>query len=382
MKKVIAIFLTLVMILSFAACKKAEPAAAATEAPVAEAPVAEAPAETEAPAAEVYEIALVTDIGTIDDGSFNQGAWEGVKAYADANSLTYKYYQPKEDSVAARLSCIDLAVKGGAKIIVCPGYLFESTLYEAQSMYPDVSFVLLDGEPHTADYATYKTEANVACVLYAEQEAGYLAGYAVGKSGYTKIGFMGGMAVPAVIRYGYGFIQGLEAAAKELGVTEMEIKYQYSGGFIATPEIQATCSTWYQTGTEVIFACGGKVSDSVFAAAEENNGLCVGVDVDQSKDSATVITSAMKGLSASVEYMLKAYYDGTFPGGSTTVLDAKNDGITVPTGDTNKCTGFTVDDYTRIMNAFKDGSLAPKTDKDAESADKLGTEIVKVFIIE
>lgn len=371
MKKIVAILLVLALVLGFAACKKA-PAPAAPEAP--EAPAADAAGET-------YEIALVTDIGTIDDGSFNQGAWEGVQAYADANGITYKYYQPKEDSVAARLSCIDLAVKGGAKIIVCPGFLFESTIYEAQSMYPDTHFILLDGEPHTDDYSTYKTEANVACVLYAEQQAGYLAGYAVGKSGYTKIGYMGGMAVPAVIRYGYGFIQGLEDAAKELGVTEMEIKYQYSGGFIATPEIQATCSTWYQTGTEVIFSCGGKVSDSVFAAAEENDGLCVGVDVDQSKDSPTVITSAMKGLSASVEFMLKAFYDGSFPGGKTTVLDAQNDGITVPIGETNKCAGFTADDYARIMAAFKDGSLAPKTDVDAEAADKLGTEIVKVLIV-
>ena len=150
-----------------------------------------------------YEIALITDKGNIDDKSFNQGAWEGVVAYAKANNKTHQYYKPEEASDEGYLKSIDLAVAGGAKVVVCPGYLFESAVYTAQTKYPEVKFIILDGEPHTPDYATYKTEANTACVMYAEEEAGYLAGYAAVVEGYTTLGFEGGMAVPAVAAFGY-----------------------------------------------------------------------------------------------------------------------------------------------------------------------------------
>ena len=151
--------------------------------------------------AETYELALVTDVGTIDDKSFNQGAWEGLMQYAEENGISYKYYQPPQQSDEDYLATIKLAVDGGAKVVVTPGYLFEVAVYEAQSLYPDVHFILLDGEPHDADY-NYETKENTAPILYAEQQAGYLAGYAAVKDGFTKLGFMGGMQVPAVIRFG------------------------------------------------------------------------------------------------------------------------------------------------------------------------------------
>ncbi len=163
-----------------------------------------------------FEIALITDKGNIDDKSFNQGAWEGVIAFADANKITNKYYKPEEASDAGYLAAIDLAVTGGAKVIVTPGFLFEVPVYEAQTKYPDVKFILLDGAPHTADYVTFKTESNTASVMYAEEQSGYMAGYAAIKDGYTKLGFMGGMAVPAVQAFGYGYLQGIEVAAAEL----------------------------------------------------------------------------------------------------------------------------------------------------------------------
>ncbi|MDR0898506.1 MAG: BMP family ABC transporter substrate-binding protein, partial [Oscillospiraceae bacterium] len=167
---------------------------------------------------ETYDLALVTDLGTIDDKSFNQGAWEGLVKYAEENGISHKYYQPIEQSDDAYLDSIALAVGGGAKLIVTPGYLFETPIYMAQDMYPDVKFVLVDGNPHSADYAEYRTEANTVGILYAEEQSGFLAGYAAVKEGYTKLGFMGGMAVPAVIRFGYGFVQGAEYAAKEMGI--------------------------------------------------------------------------------------------------------------------------------------------------------------------
>ena len=177
------------------------------------------------------ELALITDIGTIDDKSFNQGAWEGLVKYAEEKGISHQYYQPTEKSTTAYLESIDQAVKNGAKVIVTPGFLFEEPVYIAQDQYPDVTFILIDGNPHDADY-NYKTADNCVGITYAEEQVGFLAGYAAVKDGMTKLGYMGGMAVPAVVKYGYGFVQGAEYAAQELGMADgsIELMYNYTGG--------------------------------------------------------------------------------------------------------------------------------------------------------
>lgn len=337
--------------------EEAPAADAATEAPAEE---AEAPAEdAQATASEAndeggYELALVTDLGTIDDKSFNQGAWEGMKKYAEENGISYKYYQPQEGTTDSYVETIGLAIEGGAKLVVCPGFLFEEPVYIVQDQYPEVSFILLDGEPHDADY-NYATKENVMPILFQEDQAGYLAGYAAVKDGNTKLGFMGGMAVPAVIRYGYGFVQGADAAAEEMGV-DVEVMYNYTGAFAATPEAQAMAASWYQNGTEVVFGCGGAVGNSVMAAAEEAGAKVIGVDVDQSSESETVVTSAMKQLSVSVYDGVKAFYDGSFPGGSTSVFTAANDGVGLPM-DTSKFDTFAQADYDALYAKLSSGEI-------------------------
>jgi len=326
-----------------------------------------------------FELALVTDLGTIDDKSFNQGSWEGLKKYATEHNKTYQYYQPSEATNAAYLEAIDLAVKGGAKVIVTPGFLFEVPVYMAQTRYPDVKFVLLDGEPHTEDYATYKTEANTLCILYAEEQAGFMAGYAAVKDGFTKLGFQGGMAVPAVIRYGYGFLQGAEAAAREMGLPEgsISVMYNYSGDFAATPENQARAAGWYQSGTEVIFACGGAVGNSVMAAAEASTGkYVIGVDVDQYAESNTVISSAMKMLGNSVYQALEAYYGNKWDGGKTWVLDVNNDGVGLAM-DNARWRSFSKADYDALYKCIKDGTYKISNASDISIAD-LGLKYVTV----
>ena len=303
-----------------------------------------------------YELALVTDLGTIDDKSFNQGAWEGMKKYAEENGISYKYYQPQEGTTDSYLETIGLAIEGGAKLVVCPGFLFEEPVYLAQDQYKDVHFILLDGEPHSGDYSEYRTEANVMPILFQEDEPGFLAGYAAVKDGYTKLGFLGGMAVPAVIRYGYGFAEGADYAAKEMGVDGIEIMYNYTGAFAATPEAQSMAASWYQNGTEVIFGCGGAVGNSVMAAAEEKSAKVIGVDVDQSYESDTVVTSAMKQLSVSVYDGVRDFYAGSFPGGKTSIFSAKNDGIGLPM-ETSKFTKFTQADYDAVYAQLKDGKI-------------------------
>lgn len=328
-----------------------------------------------------YELALVTDIGTIDDKSFNQGAWEGVKKYATEKDKTYKYYQPTEKTTASYVDTISLAIEGGAKLVVCPGYLFEPAVYEVQDKYPDVKFILLDGEPHNEDYSDYRTNDNVCPILYKEDQAGFLAGYAAVKDGYTKLGFMGGMAVPAVMRYGYGFVQGAEYAANEMNVKDLELKYHYTGGFDATPEVQSMAASWYQSGTEVIFGCGGAVGNSVMTAAEGANGKVIGVDVDQSPESATVITSAMKQLANSVYDVITDYYADSFKGGNTLTMDVTSDGVGLPMS-TSKFNSFTQEDYDAIFAKLVSGEIVPLTDADVESAAALPVSNVAVEEIE
>ena len=247
-----------------------------------------------------------------------------------------------------------------------------------QTAHPDVKFILIDGEPHDAEY-NYKTEANTMPVLYQEDQAGFLAGYAAVKDGYTKLGFMGGMALPAVIRYGYGYLAGADYAANELGV-DVTVNYTYTGAFEATPEAQSTATGWYTTGTEVIFACGGAVGNSVMAAAEASNGKVIGVDVDQSSESATVITSAMKMLSNSVYDAITAAYDGTFPGGQTTVFDITNDGVGIAM-DTAQFNSFTTDDYKAIYDKLVAGEITINNDVEADTS-ALGLTKVSVNVIQ
>lgn len=366
-KRALAVTLAVMMAASLTACGSsnsgtsgttAAPAAETTAAPAAETTAADTKAETAAKteSSDGYELALVTDLGTIDDKSFNQGAWEGMKQYAEENGISYKYYQPQEGTTAAYLETIGLAIEGGAKLIVCPGFLFEEPVYLAQDEYKDIHFILLDGEPHSGDYSEYRTEANVMPILFQEDEPGFLAGYAAVKDGYTKLGFLGGMAVPAVIRFGYGFVEGADYAAKELGIDKIEIMYNYTGEFAATPEAQSMAASWYQNGTEVIFGCGGAVGNSVMAAAEEKNAKVVGVDVDQSFESDTVITSAMKQLSVSVYDGIKDFYAGSFPGGKTSIFSAKNDGVGLPM-ETSKFTNFTQADYDAVYTLLKEGKI-------------------------
>ena len=317
-----------------------------------------------------YEIALITDKGNIDDKSFNQGAWEGVVAFTEANKISHQYIKPEEASDAGYLAAIDNAVSSGAKVVVTPGFLFEVPIYEAQTKYPDVKFILLDGAPHTADYATYETKTNVASVMYAEEQSGYLAGYAAVKDGMTKLGFMGGMAVPAVQAFGYGFLQGAEAAAKELNLPDggVTVTYHYTGDFAETDTNKATAKTIYQEGAQVIFACGGSVGKSVMAAASEAGAKVIGVDVDQRYDSDTVITSATKGLGASVQAVLDAIYKSktwdTYAG-KTTTFNASNNGVGLPTaviGDDkanafDRFTSFNKDAYDAVFKTLADGSV-------------------------
>ena len=303
-----------------------------------------------------YELAFVTDVGQLKDKSFNQGTWNGVKAYAAANGLSYKYDQPANGDQATdddRYDAMKAACEGGAKVVVCAGFLQEAALRKAAETYPDTKFVFVDGYPLDLD--------NVAPIAFKEEQSGYLAGYAIVKDGFTKLGFMGGGGGtnPACCRYGYGFAQGVSAAAKEMGINvELKYSWQYGASFSASPELEAMAKGWYENGTEIIFACGGSMFSSIVSAASANDMFVVGVDVDQSFDSETVVTSALKGLSNATSWAIGKFYAGEWEeiGNVATSLGANDDAVGLPT-DTWALESFTVEEYEALLASIKDGTV-------------------------
>jgi len=328
-----------------------------------------------------FELALITNAATIDDKSFNQGSWEGLSEYAKENNITHKYFQPSEKSDYAFLSSIDLAVRGGAKVIVVPGFLFEVPVYIAQETYPGIKFILVDGVPHNVDYSHFHTANNTVGIIYAGEEAGFLAGYAAVMDGMTRLGFMGGMAVPPVVSFGYGFVYGAEIAARELGYKpgHVTIDYHYTGDFVASPANQTMAASWYNNGVEVIFACGGSLGNSVMAAADaaQPRKKVIGVDVDQSPESPTVISSALKGLAISVYDSIKAYYEGSFPGSQNLVYNAALNGVGLPM-ETSKFNNFTRADYDAIFARIASGEFKIPNDRSFDAVEVIPLEIVSV----
>ena len=316
-----------------------------------------------------YQVAFITDVGQLKDKSFNQGTYDGVKLYAYNNGLSYKYYQPANGNEATdddRYDAMKAAVDGGAEVVVCAGFMQEAALKRAAADYPDVPFIFIDGYP-VADEAG-NTLTNVAGISFQEEQAGYFAGYAVVMDGFTKLGFSGGGGGdnPACCRFGYGFVQGANAAAAELGVNvEMNYSWEYGASFSASPELQTMASGWYQNGTEIIFACGGSMFQSISAAASANDGYVVGVDVDQSSESDAVITSAMKGLANAVQWAVGHVYDDTFDtiGGVGTSLGVADNAVGLPTAEESwRFETFTVDQYNELYQKVLNGDLVIDAD--------------------
>ncbi len=244
-----------------------------------------------------------------------------------------------------------------------------------------MAFLILDGEPHSVDYATYETAANVHCILYKEEQAGYFAGYAAVKDGYTKLGFLGGKAVPAVIRFGYGYVQGANAAAKDMGLAAgtVSIKYWYSDSFAPTDDIKIKMDGWYSEGVQVVFSCGGGIYLSAVTAAEAANGKVIGVDKDQSFEAECIITSAMKDLTNSVELALTSFYanKGAWDvdhSGVTAVLGAAENCVGLPTAEGSwRLATYTVAEYQELFAKVADGTIAVSNDIAAAPAVDLVT---------
>ena len=336
------------------------------------------------------KIAMVTDSGDITDQSFNQTTYEACKAWSEENGSEFNYYKPESDSDEARNASVDQAVADGANVIVLPGYMFAATIVEQSEMYPDVKFIAPDvsagdicekgvGEGYTYnpdDYEVtdYYNADNVYCCTYQEEVSGYMAGYAAVKFGYKHLGFLGGMSVPAVTRFGYGYIQGADEAAKELGITdEVELEYVCGGQFYGDADITAYMDTWYGSkGVEVVFACGGGIYTSAAEAAAKVDGKVIGVDSDQSGiiGEDITVTSAMKGLAPTVKTALDAIKDGNWESDYAGKIDnlglvsenPEDNYVQLPMETTQWDDNFTVDDYKDLVKKLYNGEIEVSSD--------------------
>ena len=398
MKKFLAMILALVMALSLVACgdKKDDTKTDDNQGDTTET---------------TYKVAMITDYGDITDQSFNQTTYEACKAFADANKIEFSYFKPAGDNTADRVAMIESAVDEGYNVIVMPGYAFGGAIVEAAPQHKDVKFIALDagkgdlleagvaakGEeydynPDNWDLATYVDMSNVYCAISQEELCGYMAGYAAVKLGYKNLGFLGGMAVPAVQRYGLGFVQGVDAAAAELKLTDVKVNYVYGGQFFGDADITAAMDNWYQNlGVEVVFACGGGIYTSAVDAAKKVEGAkVIGVDVDQAgvianyaagegADQATIdgykaltVTSAMKGLyPATYDTLTDVIINGNWANyagkiatlGLVSADDPTLNYVQIPMESTQWADGaFTQDDYKALVKAMFDGTLTVSND--------------------
>ena len=382
MKKFFAMLRALVMVLGLVACTSINNDAKKDDAQQGDA------AKTE------YKIAMITDYGDITDQSFNQTTYEACQAFAKDNDITFTYYKPAGNNTADRVAMIEKAADEGYNVMVMPGYAFAGAIVEAAPKFKDVKFIALDvgvgdlleagvtakGESYDYNPDNWKLEdyvdlSNVYCAIYQEELCGYMAGYAAVKLGYTKLGFLGGMAVPAVVRYGFGYVQGVDAAAKELGIT-VDLKYAYGNQFYGDGDITAAMDTWYQGGTEVVFACGGGIYNSAAEAAAKVGAKVIGVDVDQAAiidgdyGEGMTVTSAMKGLAPTVKHMLSEVVAGNFAnyGGKIDTLglvsaNPEENYVQIPTASTQFEDGkFTQADYEALVAAMFAGDVTVSND--------------------
>ena len=362
MKKLSALVLSAAMMISLASCGNTTP------------PAANNGENGNDPVATGYQVAMITDYGDINDQSFNQTTYEACKEFCESTNTPFEYFKPAGDSTPERVAMVEAAVDSGYNVIVAPGYAFGETIMQVADAYPDITFMALDVSE--GDMPGYTLPSNVYCAVYQEELCGYMAGYAAVKMGYTHLGFLGGMAVPAVVRYGYGFVQGADAAAVELGV-DATVEYVYGNQFFGDADITAYMDNWYQTlGVEVVFACGGGIYTSAAEAAAKTDGKVIGVDVDQAGiiDGAygegMTVTSAMKGLGPTVKTMLGEIVAGNFAkyGGKIETLglvsgtDVAANYVQLPVASTQWSDTFTEADYAALVADMYDGTVAVSND--------------------
>ncbi len=319
------------------------------------------------------KVGMVTDAGTIDDKSFNQGTWEGILKAKDELGIDNNYLKPAGTTEADYMKEMGNLYDTGYKFIVAPGFKFETAIFNAQDKYADAKFIIIDGSPNngkSGDERAEKVGDNTVAVFFAEQEAGFMAGVAASlelKEG--SLGFIGGMEIPSVQKFNWGFQQGVNYANENLG-TKMVIKAEnvvYQGTFDNVAAGQQLAATMFDSGVKAIFTAAGGVGVGAINEAKARAGSgkeawIIGVDTDQYEDGkydgdkSIILTSAMKKIDIATFDIIKDELEGNFPGGKTLVFDIKNDGVGLPKENPN-LSSETTSKVEEVYNKVKNGEI-------------------------
>ena len=310
-------------------------------------------------------VVLVTDKSNVDDNGYNQAAFEGAMTYAQAAGISYSSYSAAEDTQEEYLRVLESAIANDAELIICAGSHYAQAVGRLQKTCPDVDFLLIDAVPLNENDKPIPALENTYCLTFREEEAGYLAGYMAVLDGYTSLGFIGGEQLPSVIRYGYGYLQGINDAALLLDNADtIEVNYWYADTFLPDDTIRQVSGDWYESGTQVIFSCGGDICQSVLQSAGQYDGYLIGVDVDQSALSKRIITSAMKGVRSAVILILDEYYANGCLWPENQTDNVMSCGITekcieLPlTDDAWRFNDASIEDYNMLYSKIKKGELS------------------------
>lgn len=305
-------------------------------------------------------IAVVVSSAGVEDDAYNAALWRGVQAFCRSFNFMPLSFTLEADDADSAEQMLRQAAASGASMVVCAGSLMETAVYAVQNNYPTVSYLLLDGEPHNSDYSSYQTAQATHCVLFREEQIGYLAGYAAVMEGYTELGYLGTLATPEAVRYGTGYLQGAEAAAEQKGV-QVNVKYWYSGTDTADENITARMSGWYAEGCQLVFAAGGTLAQSCAEAAQETGGRVIAAGCDQSSLGDAVLASSVKCFSRVVQQQLYAFYTGgarwgAEDAGTTETLGIAHDGVALVTEPWGFAS-FALSDYAKLYQLIRTSAV-------------------------
>lgn len=361
MKKLIALFLSLVMLGSLSACmpQGETQETDAFSAPIDDASYVYQAADDATPLPGGAVVALVADSQGLEAGA-EALLWKGIQTFASNFGYAAQSFTYDAGNVEAAQAALQEAAQSGAALIVCRGEEMARALFQVQANYPGVQYLLFDAEPHNEDYTVYTTEPSVHCVLFQEEQAGYLAGYASVTEGYTTLGFVGNDEVPDVVRYCTGFLQGAEEAAEQQG-EEVTLKVWYTGNIEDNDLVTSRLIEWYNNGTGLILANGGNLVQDTVDAANQTGGRAFATDWDQNALGERVLGSAVKCYNGAVQRQLYAFFSGNGVWGQDAAGQTEKigftDGSVALAGSTWRFNHFSQRDYENLYEQLRNSDL-------------------------
>ncbi|MGI6767152.1 MAG: BMP family lipoprotein [Lentihominibacter sp.] len=304
-----------------------------------------------------YEIAMITDDSLVMDGGHSEAAWNAITEFGAGNGISHKYYKATEATKKAYKGAINTAVEKGAKVIVFDGYTFDDTAVSFEDDYSDVNFVVLNATPVDEETGKVGIADNITAIHFESEQTGFLAGYAAVAEGYTRLGFIGESEVDLISGFGYGYVKGADRAAGEAGI-DVEIRYLYCDAETAADAFDMA-RTWYEEGTEVIFACGHGVEKEIIRAAESAEGKVIGSCLEKTDLSDTVIATAVHDIKTALERALYDYKEGELETGVIITYDVNNSGVYLAVAE-DRMINFGSADAEALREAIADGEINVK----------------------